>query len=29
MRFAFLGPVGTYGEQAARQLAELEEVAKP
>ena len=24
MRLAFLGPVGTYGEQAARQLAELE-----
>lgn len=25
MRVAFLGPAGTYGEQAARQLAELEE----
>ena len=25
MRLAFLGPVGTYGEQAARQLAELEQ----
>ena len=24
MRLAFLGPVGTYGEQAARKLAELE-----
>jgi len=24
MRLAYLGPVGTYGEQAARQLAELE-----
>lgn len=24
MRLAFLGPVGTYGEQAARRLAELE-----
>jgi prephenate dehydratase len=24
MRIAFLGPVGTYGEQAARRLAELE-----
>lgn len=24
MRLAFLGPVGTYGEQAARELAELE-----
>lgn len=24
MRFAFLGPAGTYGEQATRQLAELE-----
>ncbi|MEB3271877.1 MAG: prephenate dehydratase [Synechococcus sp.] len=27
MRLAFLGPVGTYGEQAARQLAELEGLA--
>ena len=25
MRLAFLGPVGTYGEQAARKLAELEQ----
>jgi prephenate dehydratase len=29
MRFAFLGPAGTYGEQATRQLAELEGVANP
>jgi prephenate dehydratase len=29
MRFAFLGPAGTYGEQATRQLAELEGVASP
>ena len=29
MRFAFLGPAGTYGEQATRQLAELEGVACP
>lgn len=29
MRFAFLGPAGTYGEQAARQLAELEGIANP
>ena len=27
MRLAFLGPVGTYGEQAARKLAELERFA--
>lgn len=27
MRVAFLGPVGTYGEQAARQLCELEALA--
>ena len=27
MRVAFLGPVGTYGEQAARQLCELEGLA--
>jgi prephenate dehydratase len=29
MRFAFLGPAGTYGEQATRQLAKLEGVANP
>lgn len=29
MRFAFLGPAGTYGEQATRQLAELEGIANP
>lgn len=29
MRFAFLGPAGTYGEQATRHLAELEGVAAP
>ena len=29
MRFAFLGPVGTYGEQATRHLAELEGIAHP
>lgn len=28
MRLAFLGPVGTYGEQAARKLAELEHFAE-
>jgi prephenate dehydratase len=29
MRIAFLGPVGTYGEQAARQLAALELLSEP
>lgn len=29
MRFAFLGPAGTYGEQATLQLAELEGIADP
>ncbi|MFY8148345.1 MAG: prephenate dehydratase [Prochlorococcaceae cyanobacterium] len=29
MRLAFLGPNGTYGEQAARQLAALEGIAAP
>ena len=29
MRIAFLGPVGTYGEQAALRLAELEGIAQP
>ena len=29
MRFAFLGPAGTYGEQATRQLAALEGIADP
>ncbi|MEB3200949.1 MAG: prephenate dehydratase [Synechococcaceae cyanobacterium] len=29
MRVAFLGPVGTYGEQAARQLAALEAMQEP
>jgi prephenate dehydratase len=29
MRFAFLGPAGTYGEQATRRLAELEGIANP
>ncbi|MCP9809517.1 prephenate dehydratase [Cyanobium sp. HWJ4-Hawea] len=29
MRIAYLGPVGTYGEQAARQLAQLEDLAEP
>ena len=26
MRVAYLGPVGTYGEQAARHLVELEDL---
>ncbi|MEX0588650.1 MAG: prephenate dehydratase [Cyanobium sp.] len=29
MRFAFLGPAGTYGEQATRHLAELEGIVDP
>lgn len=29
MRIAFLGPVGTYGEQAALRLCELEAIAAP
>ena len=29
MRIAFLGPAGTYGEQAARRLAELEQLPDP
>ncbi len=29
MRIAFLGPAGTYGEQAARSLAELEGITAP
>ncbi len=29
MRIAFLGPAGTYGEQAARALAELEGIPEP
>lgn len=29
MRLAFLGPVGTYGEQAAHRLAELEGLEDP
>ncbi|WP_398336453.1 prephenate dehydratase, partial [Vulcanococcus sp.] len=29
MRIAFLGPAGTYGEQAAQRLAALEQIAAP
>ena len=29
MRLAFLGPVGTYGEQAAQRLALLAEFTEP
>lgn len=29
MRIAFLGPVGTYGEQAAQRLAALEQIPNP